>query len=155
MATNFPVGLDTFINPDSTTNLAGRGVPGLSHAAQHVNTNDSLKALQEKTGVNFSSQTNSIDYIINLFLATQTEHPNGVVRTITGIPFPTNVIWFANLGKTVKLVEKIYTYNSSRNVIKIELILYNGTSGNVILRTITDTKTLNGPFEIERIRSVT
>jgi hypothetical protein len=114
-----------------------------------------MASVQAKVGVDFSSVTVSLDYIATLLLMTQTEHGRGVRRDILGQPFPTNIIWYADIGGTTKLVEKQYTYDSKKNIIKVELFLYDGTPFNTLKRTITDTKTLSGPFETSRIRTVT
>lgn len=156
MSTNFPSILDSFLNPGSLTNLDSTGSdPRLRHSTQHDNINDAMASVQAKVGVDFSSVTVSLDYIVTLLLMTQMEHGQGIRRDILGQPFPTNVIWYADLGGAVKLVEKKYTYDSKKNIIKVELFLYDGTPSNILKRTITDTKTLNGPFETSRIRTVT
>ena len=59
MATSFPVALDDFVNPTSTTS-----VKAVSHAAQHANTNDAIEAIQLKLGINNSSDENSIDNVL-------------------------------------------------------------------------------------------
>jgi hypothetical protein len=59
MATSFPVALDDFVNPTSTTS-----VQAVSHAAQHANTNDAIEAIQLKLGINSSSDENSIDNVL-------------------------------------------------------------------------------------------
>jgi len=156
MSTTFPTTLDTFLNPGATTKLDATGSdPRLRHSTQHDNINDSMAAVQAKVGVNFSSVNTSLDYIVTLLLMTQTEHGQGVRRDIIGQPFPTNIIWYANIGATVKLVEKKYTYDSKKNIIKVELFLYDGSPSNIVKRKITDTKTLNGPFEVSRTRTIT
>jgi hypothetical protein len=156
MSTNFPNSLDNFPNPSSTTNLdsSGSGNPPLRHSTQHQNANDAIEALEAKLGINFSSAATSIDFIVNLLLMTQGEHNQGVVRVITGGVFPTLITWFKDAGKTIKLVEKEYTYDGQRNITTVAIRLYDGTAGNVLKRTITDSKTLSGPFEIERHRTI-
>lgn len=59
MATSFPVALDDFVNPTSTTS-----VKAVSHAAQHSNTNDAIEAIQLKLGINNSGDTASIDNVL-------------------------------------------------------------------------------------------
>lgn len=59
MATNFPTSLDVLQNPNSTTPTNSST---LGHAAQHINANDAIEALQAKVGINSSSDVNSIDY---------------------------------------------------------------------------------------------
>ncbi len=57
MATSFPTGLDELVNPQSTDS-----VKEVSHAAQHANANDAIEALEQKVGVNNSTDPNSLDY---------------------------------------------------------------------------------------------
>ena len=59
MTTNFPTDLDDFVNPQPTDmqNV-------VSHAGQHQNINDAVKALQEKVGKDNSSDTATLDYIL-------------------------------------------------------------------------------------------
>jgi len=156
MATLFPTSLDDFLNPSPSVRLDATGTDArLRHSTQHTNLNDAIEAVEAKVGANFSSVSTSLDYIISLLLLTQTEHGQGVRRDIIGLPFPTNIIWYADSGATIKLVEKRYTYDGRRNITKVELFLYDGTIANTLKRTITDTKTLSGPFEISRSRVVT
>lgn len=55
MATNFPTNLDDLSNPQGTDSLQG-------HAQLHTNVNDAIEALQEKVGVNNSTDATSLDY---------------------------------------------------------------------------------------------
>jgi hypothetical protein len=57
MATSFPTTLDQLINPSGTDS-----VQLVSHAAQHTNANDAIKALETKIGVDNSSVTTTLDY---------------------------------------------------------------------------------------------
>lgn len=156
MTTLFPTSLDGFLNPTPSNRLDATGAdPRLVHSTQHTNLNDSVSALEAKLGINFSSVTTSLDYIATLLLLTQTEHGQGVRRVIVGQPFPSNIVWYADNGGTIKLVEKKYTYDAQRNITKIELFLYDGTMANVLKRTVTDLRTLSGPFEVSRNRVVT
>lgn len=59
MATTFPEGLDSFLNPQPTDSVAA-----VSHAAQHADANDAIEALQAKLGVDNSLDTSSIDFRI-------------------------------------------------------------------------------------------
>lgn len=156
MPTNFPTTLDSFLNPGSLTTQDATGFdPRLRHSTQHGSINDAAAVVQSKVGIDFSSVNTSFDFIVSLLLMTQTEHGKAVKRDILGQPFPTSVTWYADLGATIKLVEKKYTYDIRRNIIKVELFLYDGSGTNILKRTITDTKTLNGPFETSRTRVIT
>lgn len=157
MATNFPNSIDVYVNPTNADTLKTVAV---KHSTQHGNLNDAVLALEHKLGVNLSSETYSIDYITTLFLLTQTEHAMGRYKEVTYSPtvkpLPTSITWYVDASKTVKLVEKIYTYGHP--VIKviptsIVLRLYDGS--NNLLRTITDTVYYTGISEASRTRVVT
>lgn len=60
MTTIFPGGLDSFINPTATNTLNNP-----SHSGQHDNINDAMLAVQAKVGVNQSSVTTSLDYLVS------------------------------------------------------------------------------------------
>ena len=156
MATNFPNGLDNFPNPTGATVL---DQPGLRHDEQHTNANDAIEALESKLGVNLSTTTNTIDYIVRLFLLTSTQHPDGYYaecERITGKVFPWKITWYTNSGKAIKLVEKEFTYGTTKPVpTAITMRLYNGTVANTVVRTITDTISYNQVFEVSRTRVVT
>lgn len=57
MAVNFPASLDEFVNP-----APNQSVQNPSHAQQHSDANDAIEALQEKVGVDNSTDPNSLDY---------------------------------------------------------------------------------------------
>lgn len=60
MTTYFPTGLDSFINPSGSDKLPGP--TGTTHADQHTNANDSIKALENRVGVTGSAVPTTIDY---------------------------------------------------------------------------------------------
>ena len=60
MATDFPVELDTLINPTSTNALSAP-----SHSEQHANANDAIEALQAKVGIDGSEDPDSLDYKVS------------------------------------------------------------------------------------------
>jgi len=62
MATSFPSGLDSFVNPSASDALDSGVVP---HAAQHANVNDAVEALEAKVGVNGSAVTSSLDFKVS------------------------------------------------------------------------------------------
>lgn len=64
--TNFPVSLDQFNNPTSSTKT---NAPGFDHAAQHTNANDAIEALQSKIGIDQSLDKESIDFKIRRLLS--------------------------------------------------------------------------------------
>jgi len=55
LTTNFPNSLDDLSNPQGTDSLQG-------HAQLHTNVNDAIEAIQEKVGVDGSTDANSLDY---------------------------------------------------------------------------------------------
>ena len=64
--TNFPVSLDQFNNPTSSTKT---NAPGFDHAEQHTNANDAIEALQSKIGIDQSLVVESIDFKIRRLLS--------------------------------------------------------------------------------------
>ncbi len=158
MTTNFPTGLDTYVNPTGADSL---GDAPVLHSAQHSNINDAVESLQAKLGINFSSVETSIDYICNLLLLTQNQHPAARYREITYNSvvsvLPDSVIWYVDSGKTIKLVEKQYSYSPTIKIlpVSVTLKLYDGTVLNTLQRTIQDTITYNRVFETSRNRTIT
>ncbi|MFA6049902.1 MAG: hypothetical protein WC761_01775 [Candidatus Paceibacterota bacterium] len=155
MTTSFPTGLDNFTNPTAADNL---DTPGVTHADQHANNNDAIEALEAKLGINLSSVATSLDYIAKLVLLTQTEHPSGAyaeVTMVTSKVWPQTVIWYTDSGKTIKLIEKAFTYGLAAPIpTQIEMKLYDGTVANTVVRTITDVITYDRVFEVSRARTV-
>ena len=62
MASSFPLAIDNFVNPSSTTMLDGEGNSDLDHANQHATANDAIRAVQTVIGVVDSSNPASIQY---------------------------------------------------------------------------------------------
>jgi hypothetical protein len=60
MTTNFPAGLDDFVNPAGTSLLTSP-----DHAGLHTDVNDAVEALEAKVGVDGSLVTSSLDYKFN------------------------------------------------------------------------------------------
>lgn len=58
MATNFPTSKDNLTNPSATDELVG-------HAAQHVNLNDTIEAIENVIGITNSEDSDSLTYKIN------------------------------------------------------------------------------------------
>jgi hypothetical protein len=59
MATNFPTSLDALSNPTSTD-----GLNNPSHSGQHTDANDAIEALEAKVGVNSSTVSTSLDFLV-------------------------------------------------------------------------------------------
>lgn len=68
--------------------------------------------------------------------------------------FPTQVIWWTSVAKTHKIVEKISTWNLDNNPTSIQWRMY-ASDGVTVAATITDTITYSGPFELNRVRTIT
>ena len=49
MTTQYPNGIDTFVNPQATDTLDSSTVP---HATEHANANDSIHAIETELGTN-------------------------------------------------------------------------------------------------------
>ena len=58
MATNYPTSKDNLTNPAATESMEG-------HATLHGNVNDAIEAIENKLGVNGSTDVNSIDYKVS------------------------------------------------------------------------------------------
>lgn len=156
MTTSFPSSLDNFTNPTATDRLNTVTVP---HHQQHTDANDAIEAVEAKVGIDFSSTTNTIDYAINQIFAIINEHSIAGYKEIlpASAPFPTSVTWYTDSGKTIKLVDKTYTYDGDTRITSIVYKLYDKTVSNNIVRTVTDTIAYSGasPFETSRTRTVT
>jgi hypothetical protein len=58
LATNYPTSKDNLTNPAATESMEG-------HAALHGTVNDAIEAIENKLGVNGSTDVNSIDYKVS------------------------------------------------------------------------------------------
>lgn len=154
--TKFPKQLDEIDNPNPLTPL---NKPGMKHHEQHSLLNDAVEAIEEKVGVNLSNTQNSLDYIANLFIITQTQNPNGNFAErifVSGTVLPQYITWYTDSSKTIKLVDKELIYATPKPVpTTIIMRLYNGTGDNLVVRTIIDNITYTNLFETSRARSVT
>lgn len=157
MAIIFPtVGLDNFTNPTAGDYL---GDAPVLHSTQHANLNDAVEAIEAKIGIDYSNVTNTLDYISKVLLMTSLQHQDGAFREHSYVlgnpPIISSIIWYTSAAKTIKLVEKGFTYGSIRVLpTTCTLKLYDGTISNVLKRTITDTIVYDRVFEISRTRIV-
>lgn len=78
MAINFPISLDSLVNPEE-----GDTQESVSHKLQHSNVNDAIEAIQAKLGIDESADSDSVDYKLNGPLQTFTPVWTGIV-TPTG-----------------------------------------------------------------------
>lgn len=158
MTTLFPNNLDTFVNPTSADKLNGDLNPAVIHHIQHTDKNDAISAIETKLGINFSSVTSTVDFALQILEMTWMNHPLGGYKETTYVSnvFPDTIIWYTDSGKTIKLVEKDFTYGpgSKKFVTQVIWKLYDGTISNLLKRTITDNITLSGNKEISRIRTI-
>ncbi len=72
----------------------------------------------------------------------------------SGNPFPTSVIWWLDIAKTKKLVEKFISYYPNQFPHVITWNMYD-TDGVTLIHTVTDTITYNQAFEDSRVRTIT
>ena len=68
-------------------------------------------------------------------------------------PFPTSVIWYDDITKTKKIVEKTIIYNANKSVSSVTWKVYD-TDGTTLLATVSDAITYSGIFEINRTRTI-
>lgn len=69
-------------------------------------------------------------------------------------PFPTQVIWWEDSGKTQKIVEKNVVRNSNKTPATVQWKAY-AVNGITVVATVTDTITYSGIFELSRTRVIT
>ena len=97
MAISFPVSLDELINPQ-----ASDSVQSPSHSEQHADANDAIVALQEKVGVDNSTDINSLDYKIR-----QLE-----LNPVTGTASKIEQVVVNNTGSTLLKGQVVYASGS-------------------------------------------
>lgn len=68
-------------------------------------------------------------------------------------PFPTSIIWYLDIAKTKKLVEKFITYAGVAFPHTIQWNMYD-FDGVTLIHTVTDTITYNTAFEAHRVRTI-
>lgn len=105
MATNYPTGLDTFVNPTPTSDTAT-----VSHSSQHTNINDAVLALENKVGITGSAVNTTVDY--KLANVTGGDRAVGASQTVS------------LLNKTLSTATKILIGSDATGD-----IYYNGGSG--------------------------
>ena len=65
MSSSFPIALDNFTIPVSSTPLNGGVDHALAHSSQHANLNSAITAIESAIGINGSVDSNSIQYKLN------------------------------------------------------------------------------------------
>lgn len=71
----------------------------------------------------------------------------------SGSPFPTSVIWYLDVAKTKKLVEKFITYTPNHFPSIIQWNMYD-FDGVTLIHTVTDNISYNTAFEATRVRTI-
>lgn len=99
--TNFPVSLDQFNNPTSSTKT---NAPGFDHAEQHTNANDAIEALQSKIGIDQSLDEESIDFKIRKLLSRRLVNKTFGVGDEVATQFALD---FAPIGDSLILVDGV------------------------------------------------
>lgn len=66
---------------------------------------------------------------------------------------PTSVIWYTDISKTSKIVEKTIAYNTNKTVSLVTWKVYD-TDGTTVLATVSDSIVYSGLFETNRTRSI-
>jgi len=133
MATSYPTALDNFPNPSGSTSMGASGQ--LSHSAQHRNLNDAVEAIQLKLGINNSTDTNSIQNVLNtLKTFVETITTADVAESLTAQYFNNdrayNAIKSALQGGNHVNIE--FTYNDQTRTYSIS------TSAEVATKTYVD-----------------
>jgi hypothetical protein len=70
----------------------------------------------------------------------------------SGDPFPTSVTWWNSGAKTVKFLEQLITRDADQFPIQEVWNLYDIT-GTLVVESLTDTITYDGPVEVSRVRA--
>ncbi len=71
-----------------------------------------------------------------------------------GSPFPTSVIWYLDVAKTKKLVEKFITYSPTKQVTQIHWNMYDFDGVTIVHTVIDDITYVNNAFEGTRTRTI-
>ena len=120
---------------------------------QNLTVNGSLTVLSGITG-SFNYESVLDDFLYT----TETQHPSGTYAKCEMVPgkiFLSNITWYSAPDKSIKLISKDFSYNSNIPVpVTISMKLYDGTSNNLIKKTIVDTIVYDKIFEISRTRTI-
>lgn len=119
------------------------------------NVQDAIRDVaQNATGIS-SSQHAVIRQLIHFISEGPAEgFASGAYKEILPLanPFPTSIIWYTDISKTNKIVEKIISYNTNKTPSTIIWKMYD--TSNILLVTVTDTISYSGVFELSRIRTI-
>ena len=142
LASNFPENLDSITNPQSTDDLSSP-----SHSQQHANANDAIRSIQEKIGVDGSTNPNTLDYKIAHLVSNTADLVTllGVAgnndQNVTGIENKTALDTFdGDVWSFVKYYIQI-SHNSDYYTSEISLIQdganFNVSESNIVSNTET------------------
>jgi hypothetical protein len=126
--------LDGYVQNEIITGGSGISLDGYVSKQQHKTLRDLIHFIDQGPGDGFAS---------------------GAYKEIlpTGNPFPTSVIWYLDVGKTKKLVEKFITYNANKFPTVIQWNMYD-TDGVTLIHTVNDAITYDTAFESNRVRTI-
>lgn len=69
-------------------------------------------------------------------------------------PFPTSIIWWTDSGKTMKIVQKLITFDSQKRVTSVQWSAF-ASDGTTVIAQVTDAISYSSVFETSRTRTVT
>lgn len=103
MATDYPNGIDNFVNPTASDTLDSATVP---HATQHANANDAIEAIENELGTNPKGTYASVK--ARLDAATPNDTANEVVKRDANQAFSIGAINFDTASTQTSAVGKLY-----------------------------------------------
>jgi hypothetical protein len=131
MATTFPASKDQLINPQPTDSTSL-----VSHASQHANANDAIEALENKVGVDNSTDTSSLDYKVRQ-LEINFQDPNEIKDlAAASILGGTHTGITVSYNDTTNILSLTATYDDDEVVTAVAQAL---TAGNGISKAFNDT----------------
>lgn len=81
------------------------------------------------------------------------EYISGAYKEVIGNPFPTNIVWYTDISKSEKILEKVIVRLSNRSPKNIFWSVY-ADGGEYVLHTAVDTIFYNTVFETARVRNL-
>ena len=131
MATTFPASKDQLINPQSTDSTSL-----VSHASQHANANDAIEALENKVGVDNSTDPSSLDYKVRQ-LEINFQDPGEIKdHAAASILGGTHTGITVSYNDTTNILNLTATYDDAEVVTAVATAL---TAGNGITKTYVTT----------------
>ena len=131
MATTFPASKDQLINPQSTDSTSL-----VSHASQHANANDAIEALENKVGVDNSTDPSSLDYKVRQ-LEINFQDPGEIKdHAAASILGGTHTGITVSYNDTTNILSLTATYDDDEVVTAVAQAI---TAGNGISKSFNDT----------------